>query len=60
MFVRDSKFSFPKHKTDIDSLIKVVEANTREASQNPIFFLLIKAKDGPATKSNPDLTKAKY
>jgi len=32
MFVRDSKLSFSKRKTDI-RLIKVMEANTREADK---------------------------
>ena len=57
-----------------DGLVNVMEASTREASQTPKlydhsgakkgvvwhYFGFIKAKDGPATKTYLDMTKAMY
>jgi hypothetical protein len=73
-FVRDSRLSFLKHKTDIDS-----SRSWRLAQGKPVifqnsydhtgtkksvvwkYFGFIEAKDGPATKTNrndPDLVQA--
>lgn len=72
-FVRDNKLSFSKHEAD--RLIKVMEASMIEASRTPklyghtgakksivwkYFGFIIKAKDGPATKTNLDVAKTIY
>jgi hypothetical protein len=63
-FVRDNKLSFSKRETD--RLIKVMEASRIESSRTPKlydnsgakksvvwkYFGFIKAKNGPATKTN--------
>ena len=71
MFVRDSKLSFSKHKTDIYSSWRLSRGNPvilqnfkkNSGAKNSIvwkYFGFIKAKDGPATKTNLDMTKAIY
>ncbi len=70
-FAKDSKLSFSKRKTDIDSsrswrLVQrkpVRHQNfmtTQELKKSVVwkYFGFIKAKDGLATKTNLDITKA--
>jgi hypothetical protein len=73
-FERDSKLSFSNHKTDIDSSRswrlprgKPVRRpqnfmTTQKLKKSVVwkYFGFITAKDGPATKTNLDMTKATY
>ena len=71
-FVRDSKLSLSKHETDIDSSrswrlasgkpVRLQNFMTTQELKKIVwkYFGLIEAKDGPATKTNHDLTKAIY